>query len=246
MSTDMLQLLSLLQRVPVETAVSLLKGMNEQRAAAQGSDGESGTAAPGAGIASGQAPFIGILPSQLAARPELTQLVHLLMSIHALSGHQQPRPAAYEQIFRRFTEFQTQLRRQKLAVERLIGHAFTSTEAATALAPAFQQTIHLQARRGAAASGRFRCVNRKSHPVTVEFEPGAVLGDRTGSIDAALLEISPARCSLAPNASTTLTALLDLSACAELADDHVDAGADILMDNEVALKLWISVELHDE
>jgi len=237
MAAGILELLTQLQRLPVDSAVSLLKSI---------ATGDGPPVGPDHSPAAPTPALVGALPSQLAARPELARLVQFLAAVHALSSNpRQPQQAGYELIVRRFTELQTQLRRQKLAIERLLGDAFATGDATTARTPVFQQTLHLQAARGGVASGRLRCVNRNEQLAVVEFAAGPVLGDRSGRVENARLEVTPQRTRLAPGAAATLTATVVLSDCAALPDDVLDASADILMDGEVALRLWVSVELHD-
>jgi hypothetical protein len=177
---------------------------------------------------------------------ESPDLSHILTAVALLQSAAKgivPPPSSYDEVRRYFLDFQTQLRRQKLAIESLVGKTFDAS--APTAAPVFQQTLHLRCARGGRSAGRFRCVNRTERRTTVTVASEPLLGDVTGPLHGATLAATPASCALEPQESRTFVVDVDFSACSQGADRQAGAALEIAMDGEVAMKVWIAVELDD-
>jgi hypothetical protein len=176
-------------------------------------------------------------------QPDLSHILTAVALLQQATKGVVPPPSSYDEVRRYFLDFQTQLRRQKLAIESLVGKTFDAS-AGTA-APIFQQTLHLRCPRGGRSAGRFRCVNRTERRTTVAIASEPLLGDVTGSLNAATLAVTPSTCALEPEESRTFVVDVDFSACSQGPDRHAGGALEIVMDGEVAMKVWIAVEFDD-
>jgi hypothetical protein len=231
MTKNMLALFSPFQSLPVASVVAVLKSVHEQNLRPGGASRDSQRVATD-----------DVAPGVL---PDLAPLLAAFTLLHGKLGGADLDSRSYEQVCRRFHELQTQLRRQKMAIERLVGQTLAGKDADDPRPPAFQQTLHLQCARGAATSGRFRVVNRTGRNARYRVTVEHVIGDETGRIENASLSFSPERGQLAADEARGVQATLDLTRCRANPDRHVDAAASVFLDDDLCLKLWIAVDVHD-
>jgi hypothetical protein len=220
------------RRAPIESLVDMLRAMHERNVL----EGERPSSAPSASSEDAQ-------PPSSAPAAHAAQFVAALL---AWPGATQTGPAAelsYDALSKRVLDFQTQARRQKLALERLLGQAFVADDAAGTLVPTFQQTLYLQCPRDGRSAGRFRCVNRNARSARLEVTCESVIGKASGRLPAAQVLFEPATGLLAAGEAMTLQAIVDLTRCGAIDDDEVGAAAEIRLDGDCVLKLWIAVEL---
>ena len=131
-------------------------------------------------------------------------------------------------------------RRHAELVDRL-----TRRRTAPELAAFYQETLYLRCARGGRTGGRFRCENRQTRrtSVTVCRRPFAAEGK---DLPAGLaLAIHPETFSLEAGESAIVRIDLDLGPCADLRLDAVATSVDLLMDDAIALKLWIEVDVYE-
>jgi hypothetical protein len=89
-------------------------------------------------------------------------------------------------------------------------------------------------------------VNRTGRSARLRATTDHVIGDVSGRVDDAVLVIEPAERSLAADQSVTMSATIDLTRCTASDDRRLDAAANIWLDDDVALRLWITVEVYDD
>jgi hypothetical protein len=176
---------------------------------------------------------------------ELPDLSHIVTAVALLQSAVRgiAPPSSYDDVRRHFLDLQTQLRRQKLAIESLVGKTFDAS--APISAPVFQQTLHMRCPRGGRSGGRFRCLNRAEKPTAVTVVTQPLLGEVTGRLDGATLTVTPASCRLDPEESRTFVVDVDFSACAQGADRQAGASLEIAMDGALAMTVWIAVEFDE-
>jgi hypothetical protein len=232
MTSNTLDLVLNWPRAPIPLAVDMLKAIYERarEPQAQAAQGVGGPGELGERLASTEAP----------------DLSHILTAVSLLQSAAKgvvPPPSSYDEVRRYFLDFQTQLRRQKLAIEGLVGRTFDAS--APNAVPVFQQSLHLRCPRGGRTAGRFRCVNRTARRTTVTVTSERLLGDVTGRLDGATIAATPSTCALDPHESQTFVVDVDFSTCSLGSDREAGASLEIAMDGEIAMKVWIAVELDD-
>jgi hypothetical protein len=98
------------------------------------------------------------------------------------------------------------------------------------------------ASRGKTAA-RFRVVNRTGKCSFVNFRPR--FAAESGMPEAALT-FEPNSLHLEAGQATICKAVIDLSRCPDSANKALEMGADIYLNTELTLKLFICVEVYDE
>ena len=233
MTSNTLDLVLNWPRAPIPLAVDMLKAIYERAREPQGQGARGGAGGD-----------IGGLGEQHPA--EAPDLSHILTAVSLLQSAAKgvvPTPSSYDEVRRYFLDFQTQLRRQKLAIESLVGKTFEAS--ALPSAPVFQQSLHLRCPRDGRTAGRFRCVNRTDRRTTVTIASEPFLGDATGPLEGATITATPATCALDPQESQTFIVDVDFSTCSKGPDREAGAAIEIAMDGELAMKVWIAVELDE-
>jgi len=184
----------------------------------------------------------------LRSRSDFTAIVEALRSIHA--GFQSNR-RPYEEIHQTFHELEARLKDHLVALDRVLGHRAKPEKPTKAVLHALQQTIFLQCSRSGKTAGRFRCVNRTGKPAYVDFRTRSY-GD-VAAISGATLAFEPSVQNLAPDEAAIFRAVVDLSNCPQTPDETPELGAnvylmgaDIHLNGELTLKLFISIEIYDE
>lgn len=161
------------------------------------------------------------------------------------SGEFTRRPDAnfYSALQERVGKLEAELRRHVETIDRLLEADEPSSARSGAVL--HQQTLYLQCARGARTAGRFRCVNRYGErsavasllrPFTMNREPLAF---------APALSVRPGSFVLNDGASEIVTVEIDFGSCPDLPSGVLHTSIDLRMNDALALKIWIEVELHD-
>lgn len=184
----------------------------------------------------------------LAAPPSLAKLLvdsvrNSRENLSRLLETAAPRPAEH-----RYAELRQHVERlERVGAERAetVRSAFESGAAVPAKSTQYQETLYLQCVRGGRAAGRFRCLNRRAQrtaitttlrPFTIDARPVAM---------APSLTIRPGGFVLEAGAAAIVAVELDFASCPDLVASPLQTSIDLLMDDAVALKIWIEVEVYD-
>ena len=188
-------------------------------------------------------------PGPQAMTPDLSMLTQLLSTWYKTTDDNQggSHHRNYDQLHQKFRDFETQLRKQKHLVDKLLSHGGATKEDAGATGPVgLQQTIFIQCPRGGRSGARFRVINRTSRSALVRARVSEFRGERSQPVDDAMLTFSPVDYTLESGEATIVSAMVDLTRCPEITTDEVHVAADVLLDDQPALKLWVNVEVYDE
>ena len=181
-----------------------------------------------------------------AANPDFGPSIEALKSVHgAFEDAARKRRESAVKSHRKIQELEATLREQSAAVDRLLGHRSGEQPHNAALA-AFQQTLFLQCPRGGRTAGHFRCVNRTDSPADVDIRVRSMPSTEAGFEDQAMLAFEPANQRLAPQQAAIFRASVDLSRCQHVRDATLEFNADIYLRGQLALKLFIWVEIYDD
>jgi hypothetical protein len=178
--------------------------------------------------------------------PDLGPQIEALKSVHGAfeAAARIPRETSVKS-HRKIQDLEAALREQSAAVDRLLGHR-SGEQPLNASLVAFQQTLFLQCPRGGRTAGHFRCVNRTDSPADVEIRARSMPHTEAGFEDQAMLAFEPANQRLAPQQAAIFRASVDLSRCQHVRDATLEFGADIYLRGQLALKLFICVEIYDD
>ena len=173
---------------------------------------------------------------------EIPSLVETLRRVHEgrAEADQKPAPAAETSLrgaLRAGVEWmEREARRHAEFVDRL-----TQTPAPAKTAP-YQQTLYLQGPCGGRTGGRFRCLNRREAEVEVgaRLRPFSLGGAPVATAPA--LTLKPAGFLLKPGEARLVEVAADLADCAD--PGRYESSVDILMNEAVALKLWIEIDVY--
>jgi hypothetical protein len=180
------------------------------------------------------------------ANPDLSPQIEALKSVHgAFESAARKRREISIKSHRKIQELEAALREQSAAVDDILGHRSGEQPHNAALA-AFQQTLFLQCPRGGRTAGHFRCVNRTDSPAGVDVRVRSMPGAEAGLEDQAMLSFEPASHRLAPQQAATFRASVDLSRCQHVRDAALEFNADVYLRGQLALKLFICVEIYDD
>jgi len=155
-----------------------------------------------------------------------------------------PDASVYGALQERVGQLETELRCHVETVDRLLESKRPASEHA---AHTFhQQTLYLQCPSGGRTAGRFRCVNRRGDrsSVTSMLRPFTISLELLAA--APTLSVRPGSFILNAEASEIITVEIDFSPCPELASGVVQTSIDLRMNDSMALKIWIEVELHEQ
>jgi hypothetical protein len=146
---------------------------------------------------------------------------------------------------RRYRELQSELARVEARAKRRSDAASISAARMRPDPGAFcQETLYLRCRRFDRTAGRFRCDNFRGRRTEVRLSGNFA----TRSDDFPVhprLHFSPERFALEAGQSTIVSVEVDCSECGETPQGPLSASANVLMDEAIALKLWIEVDLYD-
>ena len=170
--------------------------------------------------------------------PAMAELVEALRKLHEEKSRTPPKvePARRYQALRQSLEgADARVRRRDDRIE---------SELRREAAP-YQETLYLQVERGGRTAGRFRCENRLAVEAEVHVTPRRV------TLAGAPLEreprfvVTPERLTLAPGGAAVLTVTLDLAALPELKAGKLETSVDLVMNDGLALKLWIEADVYE-
>jgi hypothetical protein len=175
--------------------------------------------------------------------PDFKPIVEALKSFHTTL--QSDAGANYSQDYAEFEELASTLRKQSAAVDRRLGVLDSPTRSKATL-HAVQQTLFVQCANRGKTAARFRVVNRTGKASFVNFRPRlADISSVTGVAELAL-NFEPTGLHLEPLQAAICKAVIDLSKCSHIPDQTLEMGADVYLNSELTLKLFLSVEVYDE
>lgn len=174
----------------------------------------------------------------------IKEIVKALAGIHDAGGGNIPRITGYESTFRQFYAFQKHLTKQKAAMDRLLNGVFGPPGTAQASSPVFQQTVNLQGQRGGNATGWFRTINRTKSRARVSFGEPFVHADGGRSDEHIPVSFSPDTAELEPNENIAVRVDIDLNDTGTSGPMLISTS--VLMNEEITVKLWLSVDVYDE
>jgi hypothetical protein len=149
----------------------------------------------------------------------------------------------YSAVQGRVGKLETELRRHAETIDRLVeANGPASARSGAAL---HQQTLYLQCPRGSRTGGRFRCVNRRGERSAVTSLLRPLTMNREPLAGAPALSMRPGSFVLNDGESEVVTVDIDFGCCPDLASGTVQTSIDLRMNDALALKIWIEVELHD-
>jgi hypothetical protein len=152
-------------------------------------------------------------------------------------------PRRYQVLREELDRVEDEARRSAEIVERSM--AQTARNRFSTGASFSQETLYLQCRRLGKSGGRFRCESLRERRTEVQALSGRF---KTGAMvlpDQPQLVLRPDNFVLEAGESKVIDVEIDLSACANLAIGTLQASVDLLMNDAVAIKLWIEVEVYD-
>lgn len=203
---------------------------------------ETGSSNPSASAAT---PILWAL-SKSVSRPELSAhdfgpIVESLRRFHQAASGVDDR-ISHKKIHQPLREIETKLREQATAVDRLL--AFSSSD--RPFLHALQQTLFLQCPRGGKTAGRFRCVNRTGAPALVDIRARRALAGADESCKSEpAVTFEPTNQRLEPEESATFCVIVDLAQCPNAGEKPIQICADIYLNSELTLKLFVCVEVYD-
>jgi len=179
-------------------------------------------------------------------RPEdagMAELVEALRKLHEDKQRQakteakpEAEPAQRYQALRQSLESgEARVRQREAGIERAVKQQ----------AAPYQETLYLQVARGGRTAGRFRCENRLAQAAEVRVAlrrvtlAGAPLEREPG------FTVTPERLTLEAGGAAVLTVTLDLAALPELASGKLETSLDLVMNDGLALKLWIEADVYE-
>jgi hypothetical protein len=169
--------------------------------------------------------------------PAMAELVEALRKLHEDKQRQaNPEPARRYQALRQSLED---------SEARARGHSAGIDRAVKRQAAPYQETLYLQAARGGRTAGRFRCENRLTETAEVRVAPRRVTLAGAPCEHEPRFVVTPERLTLAPGASAVLTVTLDLASLPELASGKLETSVDLVMNDGLALKLWIEADVYE-
>jgi hypothetical protein len=131
---------------------------------------------------------------------------------------------------RRHSELVDRLTRRRIAPER---GAF------------YQETLYLRCQRGGRTGGRFRCENWRTRRTSVIAYCFPFVADGRELPAGPAVTVHPETFSLEAGESAVVRIELDLAEWASLQLGALATSVDLLMDDKIALKLWIEVDVYE-
>ena len=155
----------------------------------------------------------------------------------AATGSDDPSARRYRELRGRFDRLERDVRQHAETVDRLLNGNSPAPGAA-----AYQETLYLRAAQGARAAGRFRCANHRRHRVTVASVQRPFTMDGEPLADPPTLTLRPGGFCLEPETSREVIVEVDLAACQK--PSKLETSIDLLMNDAVAQKLWIEIDVY--
>jgi hypothetical protein len=171
-------------------------------------------------------------------------IIRLLKPTQSSEFTRHPDANFYSAVQGRVGKLETELRRHAESIDRLL-EANAPASARSGGAAHHQQTLYLQCPRGARTAGRFRCVNRRVELSAVSSLLRPFTMNREPLVGAPALSMRPGSFVLNDGASEVVTVEIDFGCCPDLSSGTVQTSIDLRMNDALALKIWIEVELHD-
>jgi hypothetical protein len=118
-------------------------------------------------------------------------------------------------------------------------------ERAKAAPAPYQETLYLRCQRHGRSAGRFRCDNRLGQKTDVRIVK------RRWTSQSALISVEPSltvepeRFPLEADASAVVSVSIDLTSSPEISTGVLETSLDLVMDEALALKLWIEVDVYE-
>lgn len=134
-------------------------------------------------------------------------------------------------------------RRHATFVERAI--AQTAPGRSSSGASFYQETLYLRCRRLGRSGGRFRCENFRGRRTEVRVFSRSFTAGAADLLAQPGMVLRPDDFVLGAGESRVVAVEIDLSACTDLAIGTLQTSIDLLMDDAVALKLWLEVDVYD-
>jgi hypothetical protein len=148
-----------------------------------------------------------------------------------------PASALYAALRDGLARLEREARRHAEFVEKLTA---PKAEAVTpAVVRPYQETLYLQGAAGARTAGRFRAFNRRDKKVSVSTLSRPFTIDGQPAREAPLLTLRPSAFYLDPGEARVLTVEAELPG-----PGRYESCLDLTMDDAVALKLWIEIDVY--
>lgn len=236
-----------LQKAPLDSVVDLLRSIH-QRSEGEPPAGPRGRAArPEAGNSSARSPIV----AALKALHERGASGNRLESAAPAPLAQEDAPASdglgetsYDRVRDHFHQHEASLRRQAWLTDQILDRMQTEGVAPVSTEAALQQELRLRCPVGGRAGGAFVLVNEYGRPVEVSFRRSALRGAPVGFERAGTLRFDPDPLVLATGAERVVHLSFDLADCPLEIGDELGLVVDVLGDQSIMLKLWVTIELH--
>jgi hypothetical protein len=176
---------------------------------------------------------------KIGSTPDFKPIVEALRCFH--TAFQKDVGTNHSQVYTEFEALESTLRKQSAAVDHRLGQSATSQTTSKAFLHAVQQTLFVQCASRGKTAARFRVVNRTGKSSFVNFRPHFATG-----LPEAVLAFQPNSLHLEAGQAATCKVVIDLSSCPDRANKAFEMGADIYLNTELTLKLFICVEVYDE
>ena len=182
-----------------------------------------------------------LLFRKIGPPPDFKPIVEALRCFH--TAFQKDAGTKHNQVYSEFEALESTLRKQSAAVDRRLRQSATSQTTSKAFLHAVQQTLFVQCASRGKTAARFRVVNRTSKSSFVNFHPRFAA---ESGMPEAVLTFEPNSLHLEAGQAAICKAVIDLSRCPDGANKELEMGADIYLNTELTLKLFICVEAYDE
>jgi hypothetical protein len=170
-------------------------------------------------------------------------LAQLLAPLNREAAFEPEAVRRYSALRNRLDRLEQDARQHAAVVDRFLNHDPSTVGQRDGAVPS-QETLYLQCQRAGRTAGRFRCVNRRSHRASVTLSPRPFTINGVPQTAAPIMGIRPDSFALAPGASAMLTVEVDLGSCPDLLD-NLQTSIDLHMNNAIALKIWIEIDVYD-
>jgi len=170
-------------------------------------------------------------------------LAQLLAPLNRAAAVEPEAVRRYSALRNRLEQFEQDARQHAAAVDRFLNRASSTAGQRDGTVPS-QETLYLQCQRAGRTAGRFRCVNRRRHRASVTLSPRPFTINGVPQTAAPIIGVRPDSFALAPGAWAVLTVEVDLGSCPDLLD-NLQTSIDLHMNNAIALKIWIEIDIYD-
>jgi hypothetical protein len=150
----------------------------------------------------------------------------------------------YEVMRDRFQRLERDLQHHAAVVEHMLNRGPTGQSAVSGAA-AYQETLYLQCLQAGRTAGRFRCVNRRSRPTSVTTSVREFSIRSASGIAAPTVTVRPSSFLINSECSEIISVEVDLAACPELVNEDLRGSIDLIMNDEIALKIWMEMHVYE-